>query len=287
MSAIKPGRDNDPLFLDPTEALATGAKLKNEYTTAIPFPHIVLNDFLPNDMLDRVLDEFPSNTLAGATVFNEGYIGGKRKVEFNPTYLSSPYIRSLFFFFSSAPFVQFLEGMTDIKGLIPDPFFQGGGLHEIATGGKLGIHADFRIHRRLALQRRINVLIYLNKGWQPEWGGDLELWDRDMKTCVHRIEPLFNRCVVFNTDADSFHGHPDALNTPEGITRKSIALFYYTASQAVYDEIQDKTTNFRLRPDEDLQNVKQKAIVALRAGIRECIPPIMLKIRHKYDSGRY
>lgn len=142
-------------------------------------------------------------------------------------------------------------------------------MHEIGTGGKLGIHADFRIHQRLALQRRINVLIYLNKDWQPKWGGDLELWDRDMKACVHRIEPLFNRCVVFNTDADSFHGHPDALNTPAGITHKSIALFYYTASQSVYDEIKDETTNFRLRPDEDPQNVKQKAMVALRAGIRE------------------
>ncbi len=57
-------------------------------------------------------------------------------------------------------------------------------------------------------QRRVNVLVYLNKDWKAEWGGALELWDKQMKACEESVVPVFNRCVIFNTDADSYHGHP-------------------------------------------------------------------------------
>ena len=112
------------------------------------------------------------------------------------------------------PMLEFLEGLTTIQGLIPDPYFIGGGYHETGRGGKLGIHADFRINEQLHLHRRLNVIIYLNERWQPEWGGALELWDREMKEKCREVMPVFNRCVIFNTDANSFHGHPDPLQRP-------------------------------------------------------------------------
>ncbi|WP_019451226.1 2OG-Fe(II) oxygenase [Cupriavidus sp. BIS7] len=271
------GRESDPLFLEPQVARATGELMLDQYTNAEPFPHIVLDDFLPQSVLDRVLEEFPKGDLTGAKVYNQGYVGGKGKAQYNPTFLTSTYIRSLFHFLNSEPFIDFLEGMTGIKGLIADPFFDGGGLHEISQAGKLGIHADFRIQRRLSLERRMNVLIYLNKDWQDEWGGRLELWDRGMKGCVKKVSPIFNRCVVFNTDATSFHGHPDDLACPPGVTRKSIALYYYTASKAIYDEVPDNTTDYRLRPGESMENRKGKARVAASQLINDLMPPIVMR----------
>ena len=86
------------------------------------------------------------------------------------------------------------------------------------------------------LKRRINVLIYLNKGWKPEYNGELELWSGDMQERVVSIAPTFNRCVIFNTSTNSYHGHPVPLATPEGVTRKSIALYYYTSDESIFDQ---------------------------------------------------
>ena len=118
--------------------------------------------------------------------------------------------------------------MTGIQSLIPDPSFQGGGLHQIVPGGKLGIHADFNKHSRFGLDRRLNLLLYLNKNWREEYGGHLELWDRDMTHCEAKVAPIFNRVMVFGTTDFTYHGHPDPLRCPEGMTRKSLALYYFS-----------------------------------------------------------
>ncbi|HEY0562995.1 MAG TPA: 2OG-Fe(II) oxygenase, partial [Methylophilus sp.] len=142
-------------------------------------------------------------------------------------------------------------GITNIKGLLPDPYFAGGGLHEISRGGLLGIHADFQVNEGLQLFRRVNVLIYLNKDWKEEYGGMLELWDKAMQAKVVEVAPIFNRCVIFNTDADSFHGHPEPLTTPDGITRKSIALYYYKALDISNETGESRHTLYVARPQDD------------------------------------
>src|SRR3546814_6396188 len=93
----------------------------------------------------------------------------------------------MFYAFNSRPFLAFLEALTGIERLIPDPYFEGGGFHEIGRGGYLNVHADFNLNKRLNLRRRLNVLIYLNKDWEPAFGGDLELWDAGMK---HRVRAV-------------------------------------------------------------------------------------------------
>ena len=108
------------------------------------------------------------------------------------------------------------------------------------------MHADFNHHKPMNLERRVNVLIYLNKGWREEYGGQLELWDREMTKCVHSIVPSFNRCVIFNTTGESMHGNPEPVNHPDGMPRRSIALYYYTAT---WDGMKrDYTTQFQVRP---------------------------------------
>ncbi|MBI4266031.1 MAG: 2OG-Fe(II) oxygenase [Acidobacteria bacterium] len=141
-------------------------------------------------------------------------------------------------------FLAFLEKLTGITGLIADPHLRGGGLHEIERGGLLGVHADFNYYERLNLWRRLNLLVYLNADWDEAWGGHLELWDRDGRACVTRIAPLFNRAVLFDTSNFSYHGHPHPLNVPEGGSRKSLALYYYTVDYPYSSDNKPHSTVF-------------------------------------------
>lgn len=220
-----------------------GLELQEQYRTAAPFEHIAIDDFLPASILDLCLQQFPANPDPDSRTFDREQ--ERYKTSFNPDYLS-PEVRSFFYSLNSRPFVQFLENLSGIRGLIPDPFFIGGGFHETRQGGHLSIHADFNLHKPMHLERRLNVLIYLNKNWRLEYGGALELWDEKMASCVRAIAPEFGRCVVFSTNETSFHGHPAPVNHPEGTPRRSIALYYYTATWD--DAAKSKTTQFKLRP---------------------------------------
>ena len=121
------------------------------------------------------------------------------------------------------------------------------------------------------------MLIYLNKNWDPDFGGNLELWDREMKSKVDSIAPIFNRCVIFNTDADSYHGHPDPLNTPSQITRKSIALYYYTASKKVYEDTPAHSTMYVARPSDSIKIKKQVAKLRSQNYIKDWLPPVAFR----------
>ncbi len=234
------------IYLDMDQAKACGLAMNAAYTSARPFPHIVIDNFLPETIINEVLTHFPHEKVGTEVHYEKGY-KGLHKRQINPNECDAV-IRGIFNFFNSAPMLQFLESLTSIEGLIPDPYFTGGGLHETKTGGLLGVHADFRVNKKLHIERRINAIIYLNKEWKKEYGGNLELWDTKMTQCLKQVEPIFNRCVVFNTDHDSNHGHPEPLNTPEHISRKSIALYYYTASMKVYDEYSEHRTVYKPRP---------------------------------------
>jgi hypothetical protein len=267
----------DGALLDFETARHYGEELCGDYCFAEPYPHIVIDEFLPQEVADDLLRHFPERHAGTGNGFkNELFEHNKRAIS---PYDCDQVSRHLFLFFNSAPFLKFLEAMTMIQALIPDPFFHGGGFHEISRGGKLGIHADFRINMDLHLRRRLNVLVYLNKGWRPEFGGELELWDRKMTRKVHAIEPLFNRCVIFNTDADSYHGHPEPLDTPPGMTRRSLALYYYTASEAIYSETPNVGTNFKARPQDSEAHKRAETQVNRKNlfAARELLPPLLYR----------
>ena len=137
-----------------------GRELNETYQNASPFPHIVIDDFLPPSILEKCLAQFPGERDAGDIEFNRAQ--ERFKTQFNPDTLPAP-LRTLFYSFNSKPFITVLENITGIEGLIPDPYFLGAGFHEVATGGHLSIHVDFNHHTLMDLERRINVLVYLNK----------------------------------------------------------------------------------------------------------------------------
>ena len=278
-SVTLPVESSDGFSLDPVEARSLGDLLSTEYAKAEPFPHIVLDDFLPEQLIHQILSHFPAGERASDGVFNIGY-GGEHKRQILPEDCDR-YARELFQFFNSRPMLQFLEGLTGIDGLLPDPYFMGGGFHEISRGGRLGVHADFRINEQLHLQRRLNLLIYLNPEWEDEWAGCLELWSRDMKACVQKLTPLLNRCVVFNTEADTWHGHPDPLNIPEGKTRRSLALYYYSASRGVYNEVPARSTMYVARPHDSAEDKSQARSFRFEQYLKDWVPPVAYRGIHR------
>ena len=266
----------DGVYLNVNDAKKIGGDLSGDYCFSDPFPHIVIDNFLPIDFIDKILNNFPVEELDQDVIFELGYAGlHKRQVA--PENCNG-FIREVFGFFNSTSIIQFLESLTTIPSLIPDPHYVGGGFHETSKGGKLGVHADFRINEALHLSRRINMIIYLNKEWQDEWGGKLELWDKKMQSVIHSIAPVYNRCVIFNTDADSFHGHPDPLSTPDNVTRKSLALYYYTASKRIYEDMVSYDTMYKARPTEDAETRKLVRNSTLDNYFKDIMPPILFRV---------
>ena len=165
----------------------------------------------------------------------------------------------MFDFLNSDKFLKSLETLTGIKNLISDKTLYGGGLHQIKRGGKSDIHADFNMHKQFGWHRRVNLILYLNKEWKEEYNGCLELWDKEMKNPIKKIKPGFNVMAIFKTDEYSFHGHPEPLECPEDVTRKSIALYYYTKEPP--EHIADThSTRYMKRPsdltDESIEKMR-------------------------------
>lgn len=234
-----------PFFFCDEELQSIAAKLRTSYRDAKPFPHVVLDDFIPLPTLDAVLEEFPGPAEIKWHSFDRSH--EKKLANPRPAQMGAN-TRHLLAELNSGAFLAFLETLTGIQGLIPDPHFEGGGLHQITPGGYLNVHVDFSHHKRWKLDRRLNVLLYLNKDWKEEYGGQLELWSRDMKTREKRVLPVYNRLVVFSTTEHSWHGHPEPLTCPPGWTRKSLALYYYTNGRPADEAAASHTTKFRLRP---------------------------------------
>jgi hypothetical protein len=238
------------MVFDTTRYNSRLTELGKSYRTASVFPHITLDNFLDSDRLRTALADFPP--IGGKDWIHYQHVnenkGGLNKRNAIPSSLLS-IIDTL----NSDEFVKWLSDLTGIENLRADPNLEGGGLHQINPGGFLNIHADFTVHPHKPMwRRRVNVLVYLNEGWQESYGGKLELWTKDMKHCFESVLPIFNRCVIFNTDADSYHGHPHPLACPVGMTRKSIALYYFTEESSVPRKI---ATNYRARPEDGLKSI--------------------------------
>lgn len=215
--------------------LELSKQLSNQYQEAQPFPHIVIDKFLPETILDSVLDEFNKNKnwWYDKVKWTEPYQVNKFYWPYDIETANNmpndlPTISALVNYLNSPIILKYLEELTGIDNLIGDELLMGGGLHKITSGGKLAIHKDYNVHPVKKMYRRLNLLIYLNKDWKREWEGNLELWDKDHTKLEVSVEPLFNRAVIFTISEDSLHGHPVPLNTPENVSRNSIALYYFT-----------------------------------------------------------
>ncbi len=256
----------EPYRLPGASLMALAEESRERFLAAEPFPHVVFDDFLPEWVLDKVIEEFPN---PGDVPWKEFKQASAKKLASEGDELFGDFTRHLTSEFNSATFLQFLQMLTGVDALISDPYFFGGGLHQIEPGGFLKVHVDFSRHETLRIDRRLNAIVYLNRDWEPAWGGALEFWDADMTHMVEHVLPVFNRCVIFATP-DANHGHPDPLACPPGRTRRSLAFFYYRNDLAADEAAEDHESRYRERPGERIRST--------RTVVKRITPPILIDV---------
>lgn len=233
-------------FLQLLTSHAELQSLQDSYALALPFPHCVLSDVFSQNTLDLLCQGFPQlddSWWHWDNVFEKKYAKDNLCNE-------RLQIKNTIADLQSRQFTDFLETITGIRGLIVDQTLRGGGLHQIAKGGYLAIHADHNVHPVTKLDRRLNVLLYLNSFWKEEWGGHLEFWDKNMRECVQKIGPEMGRLVIFSTTDTAFHGHPDPLTCPERMTRRSIATYYYSNGRPESERSPAHSVLYQRRPQD-------------------------------------
>lgn len=195
--------------------------------TSKPFNHVVIDNFLSEECLTAVTSEFPAFDSPNWYVYNNA-IEDKKTTNVWDRFGSVTY--QLFTYLNSPAFIRQLEVLTQCQ-LYPDYGLSGGGLHTHRRGGKLNTHLDYSTHSKLPLERRLNLIIYITPDWKDEWGGGLGLWSHDSereqpKDLIKTVSPRYNRAVLFDTTQNSWHGVPEPLQCPDGITRNSLAIYY-------------------------------------------------------------
>lgn len=273
-SAFVPSR-----VLDWARLSAIADASSSEYVKARPYPHLMLDDLFDASQLETAIREMPIDNAKWNTyntVDEYKHVCSDIR-KFGPT------TETLVHALNSAPFVNFLEKLTGIKALIPDPSMHAAGYMRVEPKGFLALHTDFTAHAYLRLERRINVLVYLNRDWQPEWGGQLELHSNNPATNPKHetitIEPVFNRMVIFNTP-NALHGHPRPIACPPGRARLCLSWYYYTAPATLGYWSKVKKVDFVNR-----RSTAQSKLINLA---NELLPPIvfraMQKVRDRYKG---
>ena len=226
--------------------------LRERVRTSSPVKNFCIDNFLDEAFANSVIAAYPSFEDALKVGRSFAAVNEKGKVQMTDSSKFAEPVAELNKQLASPEFLALLSDVFDMPNLLPDEELVGGGIHQTGPRGHLDVHVDFNFIEDRQLHRRLNILIYFNKDWKPEWGGNIELWDADVKHCHQSFSPIFNRCVVFETNEISYHG-VTAVKCPEGLSRKSFAAYYYTREAPAHWNGVAHTTIFKARPDEVLK----------------------------------
>ena len=227
--------------------------LKAQVDDSQPVKNFMIENFLDEDFANEVYECFPSFQEAKQLGMNTAStVNEQNKYQVTDSSVFKPPLLKLHEMLQSPYFCDLLSHVFDIPKIIADPELIGGGIHQTGPRGHLDVHVDFNYIKDRQLFRRMNILIYFNKDWQDDWGGNIELWDKDVKNCVHSFTPVFNRCVMFETNEISYHG-VTAVKCPESTARRSFAGYYYTVDEPEWWEGNAHSTLFKARPDEKMK----------------------------------
>jgi Rps23 Pro-64 3,4-dihydroxylase Tpa1-like proline 4-hydroxylase len=207
------------------------------FTQANPFPHIAIDNAINPDVVSTVHNSFMEQPETSWEKNNDIGIEVKWRSNWKSEYDIPEPAREIVRFFNSGAFLRELSRLTGIPKLIPDPYYTGGGFNLISSGGYLDVHVDGNWHDAMAVHRRLNLLLYLNRAWDPTWGGALGFYDQGGTELLKAYEPFGNRLVIFETHDKSFHGHPDPIDCPEDQYRSSIILYYYTSEPRPAEQV--------------------------------------------------
>lgn len=196
-----------------------------------PFQHLVIDDFLPVHVAEELLRAFPDASEKCWQRSNDEGIEIKARTEWQSEFDIPDELSGVIRVFNSAPILRAMSEILSIPKLMSDPYYSGGGLNISERGGLLDIHVDGNYHDASGMNRRVNLLYYLNPKWEPAWGGQFGIYDDSGETLVKSVAPIFNRCVIFDTHDRSYHGLPNPINFPSDDPRRSILLYYYTVAK--------------------------------------------------------
>ena len=201
-----------------------------------PFPHIVIDRAIDADVVRSLHGEVMKRPDGSWDKANDA-VEVKWRSNWQSEYDIPEPARELVRFFNSGLFLRELSRVTGIPKLIADPYYTGGGFNLSRKGGFLDVHVDGNWHDAMAVHRRLNLILYLNQGWQQKWGGALGFYDETGEQLVKSIEPVGNRLVIFETHDKSFHGHPEPIDCPDHENRTSIILYYYTSAPRPAEQV--------------------------------------------------
>lgn len=216
-------------FISSVENNYPSEQLNKKHFEGAPVPYTVIDNFLPEDIYQSIVADI--NNISNYTVFANTSSSRRECRDFK----EAPLLQSLSHGFNSSKFLYWIEKITGIEKLIPDPHLRGGGLSRISSGDKLGLHTDFNWNDQLSVNRKVNLILYLTPNWQSDWDGDLELWNKENTECTTSIEPRGNRLALWNYETWLVHGNSKMLNTPADVSRDNLIHFYYT-SNATWEE---------------------------------------------------
>ena len=263
--------------------------LKNEFLQADPFPHLVIDDFLPIHIAEQIADEFPapdeiSWNKHGSGANSDGYDFKGVKLQCSDSKFFPPLINSTFTQFNSDAFLEFLRLISGKEHIIPDPSFNGCGLHSTGLSGRLMVHADAnRYPIPNFAHQYLNAIYYVTKEWESSWGGNLELWDKDCMHCVKSIEPNFNRLVLFETNRYSYHGHPHPIQCPMHLRRNTMAMYFYVPQREFGDDYNGhvKTVMWKRTNAKDSRFSYEYLKHKLRIALIYFVPPFVVDLYFK------
>ncbi len=214
---------------------------------------MAIDDFLVPEAAEQIAKAYPPFEEAEQQGLKFNFVNEQRKIQVTDRTKFPEPVAQLGEAITSPEFLADLEYITGIPRLVADEMFEGGGMHLTGPGGRLDVHVDFNRLEARKLFRRLNILIYLNPVWQEEWGGQIELWDRDVKTCHFRSSPRLNRCLVFETSEISYHGVAPIVQSAPYV-RQSFAAYYYTREAPPGPSVSHSTI-FKARPNERLRGL--------------------------------
>jgi len=201
-------------------------RLNRQLMAGSPFPHLVLENIFHPALLELVAEEFDTLPGNGWADIKSRYESTRRSVL---GVALQPASQLYFDILHSGWFIDWLSSISGVDYLLSDPKLFGGGLHESRTGATFAVHRDFNRHRHLGLKNEMVFITYLNKGWNPDWGSGLELWDKKQDRCVTTVQPEFGRTILLPHGPTSYHGHTKPLQAPDGRPRRSVAAYFYTS----------------------------------------------------------
>ena len=233
---------------------------------SFPFDHWIIPNFFDYKVAKSLENDFFKYN---SDIWNTNYknpLEVKRTITDWSRFPSNIY--KVFDYFCSENFLNYIKQLTGITNLYPDFGLHGAGMHISPQGGKLNIHKDYSVHPKLGLQRKLNLIVYLNENWEKTWGGSLELWSNNTDTNEPLnkekiIDPIFNTAVLFDTTQNSWHGLPDPITCPDTEFRKSIAFYWLTD----LNEAAEKNTKALFVPTEEQKNNQEVLdLIKLRVG---------------------